>query len=64
MTMVLLILAVACGAFCVWLTVRIVNRREQWTAWTVVAIAVLVYVAGLVVLMDRKLPAPLSNWID
>jgi hypothetical protein len=29
-TILLLILAVAFAAFCVWLTVRIVNRRERW----------------------------------
>ena len=23
-------LAAACAAFCVWLTVRIINRRERW----------------------------------
>jgi len=22
------------AAFCVWLTVRIVNRRERWAKWT------------------------------
>ena len=27
-------LAVAFAAFCVWLTVRIVNRRERWAKWT------------------------------
>jgi hypothetical protein len=27
-------LAVAFTAFCVWLTVRIVNRRERWAKWT------------------------------
>jgi hypothetical protein len=26
-------LAVAFAAFCVWLTVRIVNRRERWAKW-------------------------------
>jgi hypothetical protein len=35
-------LAVAFGAFCVWLTVRIINRRERWAKWTLaVMIAVL-----------------------
>ena len=34
MTIVLPTLAVAFAAFCVWLTVRIVNRRERWAKWT------------------------------
>jgi hypothetical protein len=29
-------LAVAFAAFCVWLAVRIVNRRERWAKWTLV----------------------------
>ena len=33
-TVVLPALGVAFGAFCVWLTVRIVNRRERWAKWT------------------------------
>jgi hypothetical protein len=36
MTIVLPALAAAFATFCVWLTVRIINRREQWakrTAW-------------------------------
>jgi hypothetical protein len=36
----LLVLAVAFSAFCVWLTVRIVNRRERWAKWTAVALIV------------------------
>jgi hypothetical protein len=27
-------LSVVVAAFCVWLAVRIVNRREQWAKWT------------------------------
>jgi hypothetical protein len=34
MTIVLPALAAAFGAFCVWLTVQIVNRRERWAIWT------------------------------
>jgi hypothetical protein len=34
MTIVLPTLAVAFAALCVWLTVRIVNRRERWAKWT------------------------------
>src|SRR5512144_358113 len=38
MTILLPALAVAFAAFCVWLTVRIINRRERWAKWTVVAV--------------------------
>ena len=38
------ILAFAFAAFCVWLTVRIINRRERWAKWT------LAIVVGLPVL--------------
>ncbi|MBI3860989.1 MAG: hypothetical protein HY290_03755 [Planctomycetia bacterium] len=34
MTLLLPTLAVAFAAFCVWLTVRIVNRKERWAKWT------------------------------
>jgi hypothetical protein len=34
MTILLPALAVAFAAFCVWLTVRIVNRHERWAKWT------------------------------
>ena len=30
-------LAVAFAAYCVWLTVRVVNRRERWAKWTAVS---------------------------
>src|SRR5580765_999977 len=29
--------AVAFAAFCVWLAVRIINRRERWAKWTLAA---------------------------
>ncbi len=35
MSILLPILAITFAAFCVWLTVRIVNRRERWAKWTV-----------------------------
>jgi ABC-type Fe3+ transport system permease subunit len=44
MTTILPALAVAFAAFCVWLTVRIVNRRERWARWA------LALVVGLPVL--------------
>lgn len=37
-------LAVAFAAFCVWLTVRIVNRRERWAKWVLVSLALAVFV--------------------
>ena len=40
MSIVLPALAVAFAAFCVWLTVRIINRRERWAKWTAVALLV------------------------
>jgi|GEM_PF-5182500 len=41
------ILAIAFAAFCVWLTVRVVNRRERWARRTMVgAAAVVLYVLG------------------
>jgi hypothetical protein len=30
----------ALAAFCVWLAVRIVNRRERWAKWTAVGLTV------------------------
>lgn len=47
MTVVLPALAVAFAAFCVWLTVRIINRRERWAKRTAAAVAISVlYVAS------------------
>jgi len=34
MSIVLFVLPVAFAALCVWLAVRIVNRRERWAKWT------------------------------
>jgi len=39
MTIILPTLAVAFAAFCIWLGVRIYNRRERWAKWTAVGIA-------------------------
>jgi hypothetical protein len=36
MTILLASMAVAFAALCVWLGVRIVNRRERWAKWTLV----------------------------
>lgn len=48
MTLALLIFGVAFAAFCVWLGVRIVNRRERWAEWTLAAVVGLpvLYVAS------------------
>jgi len=40
MTILLSTLAVAYAAICVWLVVRIINRRERWAKWTAVVLAV------------------------
>jgi hypothetical protein len=36
------------AAFCIWLTVRIINRRERWAKWTLAAVVGLpvLYVAS------------------
>ena len=36
------------AAFCVWLTVRIVNRRERWTKWLAGAVVLLMPSAYLI----------------
>jgi hypothetical protein len=43
MTILLPTLAVAFGSFCVWLGVRVYNRRERWSKWTLVVAIVLAY---------------------
>jgi hypothetical protein len=59
MSFVVVALSVAFAAFCVWLTVRIVNRRERWAKWTAAGlIALIVYalsVGPAIWLVDRKL---------
>jgi len=37
MALVVSIIGIAFAAFCVWLTVRIANRRERWAKWVAVA---------------------------
>jgi hypothetical protein len=47
MTFLLATLAIAFAAFCIWLIVRIVNRRERWAKWAAVAVGLLLlYVAS------------------
>lgn len=60
MSILFSILAVAFAAICVWLTVRIVNRREKWAKWTLVTVIGLpvLYVASfgpIVWLADRDI---------
>jgi hypothetical protein len=45
----------AFAAFCVWLTVRIVNRRERWAIWTA---------AGLVVVLLSLAGFAAMMWLD
>lgn len=42
MAVALPIIGVAFSAFCVWLTVRIVNRRERWAKRTAIALALII----------------------
>jgi hypothetical protein len=47
MTIFLPTLAVAYAGFCVWLAVRIVNRRERWAKWMFIGGAIpIVYIAS------------------
>lgn len=39
MSIILSIFGIAFAAFCVWLGVRIVNRRERWAKWTGIVLA-------------------------
>ncbi len=56
MDIALLVLAVAFAAACVWLVVRIVNRRERWAKRTLAAVlvALAMYLASFGLLI--KLP--------
>lgn len=59
MTFLLPTVAVTFAAFCVWLTVRIVNRREPWAVWLAIIIGVLIYVEAMIVCFEGRLPPPL-----
>jgi len=56
MATALLISGIAFAAFCIWLGVRIVNRRERWAKWTLAAVlvALAMYLASFGLLV--KLP--------
>jgi hypothetical protein len=47
--------AVASSAFCVWLAVRIVNRRERWAIWT---LAGLLGLAALLAALNQATEPP------
>src|SRR6185312_12156154 len=50
MTLALSIFAVAFASLCVWLALRIVNRRERWAKWTLAVIVTatpFVYLLGV-----------------
>lgn len=38
MTIILPVLGLSFAAFCVWLAVRIMNRRERWAKWTLAGV--------------------------
>jgi type II secretion system protein G len=58
MSIVLPALAVAFAAFCVWLSVRICNRRERWAKWTLGAalVGMLIFAAIYPLFHDRNAP--------
>lgn len=47
MALVLSIFGVAFAALCVWLGVRIYNRRERWAKWTLAGVLLLAYPLSL-----------------
>jgi hypothetical protein len=51
---VLVAFCVAFAAFCIWLTVRIVNRRERWAKWTLAAtLCAAALIAAGISILDR-----------
>jgi hypothetical protein len=60
----LAVLAIANAAFCVWLAVRVYNRRERWAKWTLaVAVGVpLIYFLGLGPVMRMTQSAQPGGW--
>jgi hypothetical protein len=65
MSIILPALVAAFGALCVWLTVRVVNRRERWAKWTLAIIVGVpaMYVAGFgpASWACDKLPLPIDE---
>jgi len=66
MTILLSTLAVAFAAFCVWLTVRVINSRGKvgWKSWGIAALVLplMVYI-GAYLAMVRPLPIGFGNHI-
>ncbi len=52
-----LALGAALAAFCIWLFVRVVNRRERWAICTLIGVAVAV-VLGWLLQQDHRPPPP------
>jgi hypothetical protein len=42
--LIALVFGVVFAAGCLWLTVRIINRREEWARWTAIGIALTMFV--------------------
>jgi hypothetical protein len=56
MAIVLMIFGVAFAALCVWLMVRIINRRERWAKWTAIAVSPAVIYFGAYLVMVEVAP--------
>lgn len=62
----LAVLGVACAAFCVWLGVRVVNRRERWPKRLAIGLFVVLvifgpYVTAYTNMVKPRLPDKWSN---
>ena len=51
-------MAVIVGAFSIWLTVRIINRRERWAIRTAVAMLAIAAIGAVLALLYFILPIP------
>jgi 4-amino-4-deoxy-L-arabinose transferase-like glycosyltransferase len=58
MNVALAIFGVGISASCIWLGVRIFNRQEPLAIWAAIIIALLFYVAGLIIFLDGRMPGP------
>ena len=47
MAVALIVVAVSFAAFCVWIAVRIINRRERWAKWTLAIVLAVVAIYPL-----------------
>ena len=64
MALALSTFGIAFAAFGVWVTVRIINRPEQWTKWVAVALIVTLLAYPLMVGTAAwvRIRVPLPNW--